>query len=155
MNQLPSSPLFDISLTLHPPHDIGETPLGKRRIVPVSGGMFIGERLRGIVLPNAGADWVLVRNDGSVQLDVRLTLQTDDEALIYMQYLGKLLLDENVAAAVAQGRETALGETYFMTQPRFETGHPKYAWLNRIVAVAEGRLIESGVEYQVFECVHG
>jgi hypothetical protein len=42
-----------------------------------------------------------------------------------------------------------------MTQPRFETGDARYSWLNRLVAVAEGRLVPSAAEYQVFELVHG
>ena len=53
------------------------------------------------------------------------------------------------------GGSTAYGDTYFMTQPRFETGDARYSWLNRIVAVAEGRLVPSAAEYQVFALVHG
>ena len=59
-----------------------------------------------------------------------------------------------MATAIQQGKGTELGDTYFMTQPRFETGSADYAWLNSVVAVAEGRLVENGVEYNVFECLH-
>ena len=38
-----------------------------------------------------------------------------------------------------------------MTQPRFETGDPNYAWLNSVVAVAEGRALPSAVEYRVYQ----
>jgi hypothetical protein len=41
---------------------------------------FEGDRLRGKVLPG-GADWTLKRPDGVVELDLRITLQTDDGAL--------------------------------------------------------------------------
>jgi hypothetical protein len=42
-----------------------------------------------------------------------------------------------------------------MTQPRFETGDSRYAWLNRVVAVAEGRVLPSAVAYRVFKLVNG
>ncbi len=47
------------------------------------------------------------------------------------------------------------GDTYFMTQPRFETGDPRYQWINRIVAVAEGRVLPNAVEYHVYQLVNG
>lgn len=130
---------------------VGTVPLGQRMIAEVIGGEFDGERLSGSVL-TPGADWILVGSDGIGHIDVRLSLQTDDDALIYMQYLGKLIFNDKFVAA--EGKEMQLGETYFMTQPRFETGSSKYAWLNSIVTVAEGRIINGGVEYQVYECQH-
>lgn len=151
MTQLLSSPLFDISLTLHPVHEIGDTPLGARRIVPVSGGMFIGERLKGIVLPNAGADWILVRHNGSVQLDVRLTLRTDDDALIFMSYRGIRHSSPEVARQIARGEKVDPADYYFRTTPVFETSHEKYEWLNNIVTVAVGERLASEVKYRVFE----
>ena len=74
MVQLRSRPLFKIRIELHPLQEVGDTPLGQRRVVPVSGGAFEGERLRGRVLPHAGSDWLLGRADGAFQQDVRLTL---------------------------------------------------------------------------------
>ena len=53
------------------------------------------------------------------------------------------------------GQETDFGDTYFMTSPRFETGDPRYQWLNRIVAVAEGRVLPNAVEYNVYQLVNG
>jgi len=147
-------PLMTMRGELRQPSDVvGSVPLGQRVIAEVTGGSFEGERLNGSV-NTPGADWIMVSNDGIGHIDVRLTLKTDDGALIYMQYLGKLVFNDKMAEATAQGKETQLGDTYFMTQPRFETGSADYAWLNSIVAVAEGRVIEGGVEYKVFECVH-
>ena len=51
---LQSQPLFDIQMSLHPIQELGNTPMGLRRIVPVAGGTFEGPRLRGVVLPHAG-----------------------------------------------------------------------------------------------------
>ncbi len=132
---------------------VGDVPMGQRMISEVVGGTFKGDRLEG-TLRGPAADWVLLAANGIGHIDVRITLETHDGALIYMQYLGKLVFNAAVGAALAQGKGTEFGDTYFMTQPRFETGSPDYAWLNSVVAVAEGRLVENGVEYNVFECLH-
>jgi hypothetical protein len=62
-------------------HDLGATPKGWRRIVGVNGGRFSGPKLNGII-PPGGDDWLLRRPEGAASLDVRVTLQTDDDALI-------------------------------------------------------------------------
>jgi hypothetical protein len=85
---------------------------------------------------------------------VRGTLETDDGARIYVQYHGVILLNQKVAEALSGGDELQYGDTYFMTQPRFETGDSRYAWLNSVVAVAEGRVLPNAVEYRVFQVVH-
>ena len=121
MSNLNSRALFDISLSLHPPQNLGATPMGTRRIVPVSGGTFKGDRLKGFVLENAAADWIVVRADGSVQLDVRLTLETDDGALIYMTYRGVRKSTPEVAERLANGDSVDPTEYYFRTTPYFET----------------------------------
>ena len=71
-----------------------------------------------------------------------------------MQYYGVVVINDKVAEALAGGRETQYGDTYFMTQPRFETGDPRYAWLNSIVAVSQGRVLPNAVEYRVYEVVN-
>ena len=151
MHTLQFRPLFDISLSLHPAQDVGTTPLGTRRIVPVAGGTFKGDRLSGDVMPNAAADWVLVRADASVQLDVRLTLQTEDDALIYMTYRGIRHSSPEVAQRMARGDSVDPDEYYFRTTPVFETASAKYAWINNIVSVGVGERLATGVKYKVFE----
>lgn len=144
-------------MTLHvvsKPVEIGTGPQGTRTVFAVTGGAFHGARLRGTVLPNGG-DWLLVDSEGVGRLDVRLTLETDDGAHIYVQYSGIAVINDKAATAMAQGGSTAYGEMYFMTQPRFETGDARYTWLNRLAAAGEGRLVPSAAEYQVFELVHG
>src|ERR687897_217951 len=82
MTELRSRHLFTITIKLHPIEEIGHTPAGLRRVFPVAGGDFAGERLRGTILPVAGSDLLLTRSDGSSQQDVRMILRTDDGALI-------------------------------------------------------------------------
>ena len=130
--------------------DIGAVPGGTRRIFDVTGGHFYGPRLQGKILPSGG-DWLLVGPDGVGRLDVRATFETQDNALIYVQYRGVVTFSEALVAALASGVETAFGDSYFMTTPRFESGDPRYAWLNSIVAVGQGRMLPNAVEYRVFE----
>ena len=76
---LRSNHLFTMSLTVDSTMtDIGETPYGRRRIATVTGGSFTGEEIKGTVLPAPGGDWLLLRRDGILMLNVRLTLETDD-----------------------------------------------------------------------------
>src|SRR5947209_15846740 len=66
---------------------IGAVPHGPRVTAPIASGHFEGPRLRGKVLPGGG-DWTLLRGDGVLELDLRLTLETDDGALIHMTSFG-------------------------------------------------------------------
>jgi Protein of unknown function (DUF3237) len=151
MRELRSQPLFNLQIQLHPFQELGLTPQGQRRIIPVSGGTFEGTRLRGIVLPHAGGDWLLVRSDGAFQQDVRLTLQTDDGALIYMSYRGVRHASAEVTARLARGERVDPSEYYLRTAPFFETAAEPYLWLNKLVAVGVGERRPDGAVYEVFE----
>lgn len=75
-----------------------------------------------------------------------------DEAHIYVAYFGILELSERATQALSQGPATEYGEIKSITQPRFETGDPRYAWLNAAVCVAEGHVLPNpAVEYQISE----
>ena len=127
---------------------IGKTPAGLRRIAPVTGGAFDGERLSGIVLP--GADWVINRPDGVMVIDVRLVLKTTDDALIYLTYQGRLLAEPEVMARFANGALLAPEEYSLAMTAKFECGDEHYAWLNNIVAVGTGEQTASGPVYSIF-----
>src|ERR1700730_16595391 len=79
--------LFKLAAVVPAIHDLGETPYGRRRIAQVNSGTFEGPRLAGRILAGGG-DWLLLRRDGVLQLDVRLTLETADKQLVYMGYKG-------------------------------------------------------------------
>jgi hypothetical protein len=114
--------------------------LGLRRIVPLTGGTFSGPKLKGTAL-SGGADWILARADGVAVLNVRVTLRTDDDQLIYMTYDGIVYSPPNAKP----------GETYQRVTPRFETGSAKYQWLTRIVAVGVGRPPATKAVYRVYQ----
>ena len=143
-------PLFRAEITLAAPQELGETPQGRRRIIGITGGRFSGERLSGRVLPG-GADWQLVRPDGVADLDARYTLETSDGALIYVRNRGYRHGPADILKRLASGESVDPGLYYMRTTPRFETGDPRYAWLNRIVCVASGARRRDAVELEVFE----
>lgn len=145
--------LMTYHATLKPGVPVGPGPYGTRAFGEVTGGAFEGPRLKG-TLASGGGDWLLIDADGMGHVDVRAILTTDDGANIYAQYFGRLEMNEAVTNAFANGASTGFGDCYFMTSPRFETGDPRYAWLNHLVTVAEGRILEGGVEYRVFSVVN-
>ena len=136
--------------TLKEPVSVGAGPYGNRLIFEVTGGRFEGPRLNGQVL-SGGGDWLLVGADGWGRLDVRAQVLTDDGAAIYVSYFGVLEMNEPVQRAAADGSGTEYTDQYFRTAPRFETGDPRYAWLNHTLFVAEGHLRAGrAVEYKVY-----
>jgi hypothetical protein len=143
-------PLLRAEITLAPALELGDTPQGRRRIIEITGGRFSGERLSGKVLPG-GADWQVIRADGVAYLDTRYTLQTDDGALVYVRNVGYRHGPAEVLKRVAAGEPVDPSEYYMRTTPWYETGDPRYAWLNRIICVATGARRAAAVELEVFE----
>ena len=132
-----SRPLMTLRLSAAPTQNVGAGPHGTRLTFPIIGGGFEGDRLRGKVLPGGG-DWVLKRPDGVLELDLRITLATDDGALIHMTFEG--IRDDG-----------AQGAPYFRTLPRFETADTKYAFLNRLLAVGVGEIGADGPVHAIEE----
>ena len=129
---------------------IGAVPHGTRVTAPVPSGTFAGPRLRGAVLAGGG-DWTLLRGDGVLELDLRLTLATDDGALIHLTSFGLRHGPPEVLAALSRGERVDPAAYYFRTTPRFETAAPRYAFLNRLVAVATADRRAEGPIYTIFE----
>jgi hypothetical protein len=146
-----SRPLMTLQVVVAPPQKLGAAPHGARVIAPISGGTFEGPRLRGKVLPAGGGDWTLLRSDGVLELDLRVTLETDDGALIYMTSFGLRHGPPEALAALARGEPVDPSTYYFRTAPRFETSAPQYSFLNRIIAIASGDRRASGPTYTIEE----
>ena len=68
--------------------------------------------------------------------DVRMTLETDDGALVFVRYDG--FLDGRADPPVRSAM-------------RFETADPRYAWLGRTVFIGCGTWDGAQVRYEVFE----
>src|ERR1700704_5698280 len=141
-----------VEVVVPPPQKLGAVPQGTRVIAAIAGGTFEGPRLRGKVLPGGG-DWTLLRPDAVLELDLRITLETDDGALIGMTSFGLRHGPPEVLAAIARGESVDPSRYYFRTAPRFETSAPKYAFLNRLIAVASGDRRATGPIYTINEIV--
>jgi hypothetical protein len=150
MNDIRTRYLFNIVLNVGEIQSLGKTPLGDRRVAVVEGGSFEGPKLKGTVL-KGGSDWLISRPDGALQLDVRLTLKTEDGHLIGMIYRGYRYGPAAVIDRLNRGEKVEPSEYYFRTAPFFETSSEKYGWLNRIVAIGNGHRLPSGPVYDVFE----
>ncbi len=92
--------------------EVGATPHGQRRYIPITGGSFAGPRLRGTILPG-GADWQTSRPDGVTELDALYSMRCDD---------GTVVIVRNQGVIAAGG--------YLRTAPRFEAPAGPHAWLN-------------------------
>jgi len=110
-------------------------PQGTRTIVQLVSGRFEGPRLKASLQAPA-ADWVTNRADGTVKLDVRFTLRTDDGAVILVTYNG-----------IGQPTDTGLS---LRSAPLFETGDARYVWLTRLQAVGVGQRVGTSISYDIY-----
>jgi len=150
MTALRLAPLFIFQIEVKPPSIVGQTPGFDRRIGEIAGGRFEGEKLRGKIL-SGGSDWQSLRADGTITLNVRLVMQTDDDHLIAMTYLGMRHGPKEVLDRIGRGEKVSPTEYYMRATPYYETASEKYGWLNRIVSVAYGHRMAGGAIYQVFQ----
>lgn len=125
-------------------------PLGKRWFIPVIGGTFTGDRLSG-VLQAGGSDFQLIRQDGVAELDVRVTLKTDDGVTIQLKGHGLRHATPEVLARIMFGEDVDATEYYFREALFFEAPAGRYEWLNRIIAIAKGGRMKSEVFIDAFE----
>ena len=115
--------VYEAIVDLDPTLQLGVSPLGDRRMVPISGGTFEGiNGLRGKVLAG-GADRQLVRRDGSVNLDAIYELQTHDGVVI------------SVRNKVLSRAATEKTPRYAFSHIELTVADGAYGWLNSFVYV--------------------
>lgn len=120
-------PLCTATVEVGPSLSIGDTPAGARSVGTFLSARIEGERVRADLIDGTGADWMIRVGDVGT-IDVRFTVRTEDDALIYIRYGGRLDLSNPAAGITA------------VVAPLFETGDARYAWLNRIQAIGKGTL---------------
>ena len=101
----------------------------------ITGGEVTGPKVHGKVRP-VGADWLTIRTDGVGILDVRATIETQEEALIYSRYTGVGDLGEDGYDKFLQGDPPPI--VSLRVVPRLLTAHPDYQWLNRLQCLGVG-----------------
>ncbi len=149
MDPIRTDYVMTVSLEVTDPiADLGEVPWGRRRIAKVAGGRFRGPSIEGIV-HGGGGDWLMLRRDGVLQLDVRVTLETNDGALIFMSYRGLRHGSPEAMERMNRGEPVDPSEVYFRTAPVFETASDSYGWMNRSLFVGSGRRLPEGPVYDI------
>ncbi|UCZ52747.1 DUF3237 domain-containing protein [Bacillus shivajii] len=142
--------LCDLYVDIGAPFFAGETPVGNRRIIQVSGGAFHGPEFKGRVIPG-GDDWITERNDGTVIQDVRIVLETDDEQLVLMTYKGIRHGPKEVIERLNNNEPVDQSEYYFRSSPVFETSSEKYDWLNKTVIISTGKRVPGKAVYTLYK----
>lgn len=136
-------PLCNAEAILAPPLLIPGTPEGTLLIYEVESINVDGERIRASLGGQASADWLRLSPEMIGTLDVRVTLKTEDGALIYGAYKGRVLpvADDPVISAIVYAA------------PLFSTGDSRYAWLNTIQVIAKGLVSPDGrrLNYEMYE----
>ena len=135
---------FAITAHVRPVIDLGETARGHRRIIDIVGGRVHGPRLAGEILPG-GADWQVVRADGTIEVVARYTIRSSEGALVYVQNEGLRVASPEVIAALARGETLPPDSYHFRTAPHFETAEPSLRWLERATFVGKATRAPDGV----------
>ncbi|WP_156759072.1 DUF3237 family protein [Microbacterium karelineae] len=110
---------FEVDAELGPLEDHGRTGVGHRRIIPVVGGTITGE-FEGELLAG-GADWQVVRADGSIALDARYSARSADGELICITARGVRSGDPEVLEALLRGEDVDPSLYYFRTAIAIES----------------------------------
>jgi len=140
---------FEVALSA-PPFELGETSaLGRRRIIPITGGRFRGDRLSGEIL-DQGADWQIVTHDGVAIIDTRYLLRLSDGALAYLKTRGFRHGPAEAIAELARGGKVDPARYYFRVTMCFETASRDFAWLNHTVAVGSAMRRPDAVVYDAY-----
>ena len=88
--------------------------------------------------------------DGSLRLDVKETLKTDDNELILIEYSG-ITGDGKELDGLGKGETPTPKDVYWITAPKFTTASQKYGWINKIQVVGKMVEAQSGrIRYDIF-----
>lgn len=110
------------------PIDVGATPEGRRRLIPILGGELVGPKLRAKVLPG-GADVQLAVSPTVVRLSARYVCETDQGELVYIENEGVRVTDAHTMERLNRGEPVEPQRIHCRTRPRFETASPALSWL--------------------------
>lgn len=126
--------IFRVEVLVAGIEDHGSTSAGHRRVVPILGGRLF-DGLDADVLPG-GADWQVVRPDGTIEIDTRYSARTADGALLHLRTHGIRTGSVEVLAALGRGEEVPATEYSFRLHVVVETSSTAHAHLERSLIVA-------------------
>jgi len=129
--------------------DAGDVGYGRRRLVAITGGTLQGPGISGTILPG-GADSMLIRRDGMVEIDVRSAVRMDDGSNVYVENRGIRVGPNDEAERIKRGETVGPGEIYFRMVLRFETASETYRWLTRAIFIGQVRRRAGGLTIAVY-----
>ena len=142
--------VYEAGGNLEAPIEIGETPEGARRIIPiVAGGHVEGPKIKGELMGNA-ADWQLTRSDGVTVADAIYAIKTYDGVIIQIRNRGLRHGPAEVMQRLVAGEDVDPADYYFRTIPEFIAPSGKYDWLNRSVFICAGARYKSSIKLWVW-----
>ncbi len=141
--------VFTAHVDIGAPLDVGPVGQGRRRIVPITGGSVTGPRLTATILPG-GADWQIIRADGTAEVVARYTLRAEDGTLISVVNKGLRRGPPEVLARIAAGEQVDPSLYYFRTSPVFDVAPGPHGWLADNIFVATGERQKAQVVITVF-----
>lgn len=141
-------PAFDVHVRLGALEDHGATRAGHRRVIPITGGAVTG-LVTAEILPG-GADWQIVRPDGSIEINGRYSARTRDGAHLLLHAVGVRSGSPEVLEALLRGETVEPSEYYFRTVVTIETSTPELAWLERTLFVASCIRDADAVRYTAY-----
>lgn len=125
--------LFRAEVLVDGIEDHGVTSAGHRRVVPILGGR-LSDGIDAEVLPG-GADWQVVRPDGTIEIDTRYTARTADGDLLHLRTHGIRSGSAEVLAALGRGEVVPPERYTFRLHVEVETSAPALAHLQRSLIV--------------------
>jgi uncharacterized protein DUF3237 len=147
---LRTRPVCRLRAELGAVQEIGTLKSGRRRVVPIAGGVVEGAELQGEVLAG-GADWQIVAADGSATIEARYTLRASDGALILVHSRGMRNGPPATLARLAAGEAVDPREYYFRTVVTLETDAPAHAWVNDRLFIAVAAREPDAVVIDLYE----
>jgi hypothetical protein len=137
--------LCDLAVTIAAPVEVGQTPAGLRRMIPITGGTVTGPRVNGKVLAG-GADFQLILGGGTqAHLDARYVIELDDGSRVFVQNTALRVASLENSQRIMNGQPVNPDEVYFRCQPKLEATTPEWAWLSESQFIGVGRRAPDGV----------
>lgn len=134
---------------LGPIETVGQVFAGLRRMILITGGEFRGPLLNATI-QHGGADWQILAEDGTAQIDTRYSAVTDSGHLVLITTRGYRHGPPEVMARLAAGEPVDPDEYTFRVTATLECAAPELAWVNRTVFVAKAARHELQVVYDLY-----
>ena len=143
--------LWDVAVTIDAPVEVGQTAMGMRRMIPITGGTVTGPQMQGRIVPG-GADFQLIVGDGTqAHLDARYVLELQDGSRVFVQNTALRVASAEDSAKIRRGEPVDPARVYFRCQPKFEATHPQWTWLAEHQFIGVGMRLPDAVHLSFYK----